>query len=137
MRILVEQPPIIDDARKVFRLPEGAIFTYGDVIYNPSGNLIDEPLMKHEEHHSKQQGERPELWWQRYLQDIDFRCSQEISAYQISYQSAKTFIRDRNKLHTYLMSLAMDLSGPMYGSIITFSEAYEAIKKPELFTFNV
>lgn len=136
LEIIYEQPPFISEAREIFRLPEGVIFTWGKKIFNPSHKAIDEPLFKHEECHSKQQGEYPDVWWSRYLKDIDFRLSQEIPAYQIQFKSAKEFIKDKNKLNTYLISLASDLSGQMYGSIMSFSDAFEAIKREQLYEFK-
>lgn len=135
MKILQENPPFISEARDVFRLPEGVVFTFGDTLYNPSGRPIDEHLYKHEEEHSRQQGNNPHGWWKRYLSDPAFRASQEIPAYQIQYQSVKKIAKDRNKLHNYLVKLAKDLSGEMYAGLMTFNEAMEAIKNPKLYTF--
>ena len=128
MKIVQEQPPIRIEADKVFRLPPGAIFTYGDVIYNPSGNPIDLPLYKHEEVHSKQQGDTPDIWWVRYLNDNAFRISQEIPAYQAQYKEAKKYIKDRNQLASFAMALAKDLSSAMYGNAIDFQTALKKIR---------
>ena len=128
MKIVQEQPLFRDEVGKMFRLPEGAIFTYGDVIYNPSGRRIDEALLKHEETHSKQQGNHPDLWWQKYLTDTAFRAAEEVEAYRVQYQHAKKVIHDRNKLFRYLYMLATDLSGSMYGNVFTHSEAIQTIK---------
>lgn len=137
MEIVFEQPPFIDKARNVFRLPEGVVFTFGNKIYNPSKRRIDEHLYAHEAHHSEQQGENPMEWWARYLKDPAFRASQEIPAYQLQYQSAKKISKDRNKLHAYLVLLAKDLSGEMYSDLMTFNEALDAIKNPRLYTFKI
>lgn len=137
MKIVFENPPIIDEARNLLRLPPGAVFTFGDVLYNPSHAVLDEPLYKHEEHHSEQQGNDPQGWWIDYLKSSDFRLSQEIPAYQIQYQTARKYIKDRNRLNTYLISLAMDLSSPMYGSVMTFQDAYTAIRNERLYKFMV
>ena len=135
MREVQEQPPFYDELGKTFRLSEGTIFTFGDVIYNPSGNPISKPLYKHEEQHSKQQGGNPKEWWARYIKDPDFRLSQEVSAYQVQYKESKKHIKDRNELHRYLRRLASDLSSPLYGDCISFSEAYDAIKRDKLYEF--
>lgn len=137
LEIVIDNPPIIDEARNIFRLPVGVIFTYGKKIYNPSGRPIDEHLYLHEKKHSEQQGDSPDLWWRRYLSDVDFRLSQEIVCYQLQYQSAKKLIKDREKLNKYVVRLANDLSGEMYGSILTFSEAFEAIKSERNYNFIV
>lgn len=136
IKVLFEQPPIISEARIAFRLPDTMIFAYAPYIYNPGRHRIDEPLYTHESHHIQQQGTNPQAWWQRYLHDVNFRLSQEIPAYQMQYRAAKGFIKDRNKLHLYLVNLASDLSGPIYGDLLRFQDAYDAIKREELYNFG-
>ena len=136
MDIRYENPPFINEVNEIFRLPEGVIFTFGDIIFNPSHAPIDGALMKHEELHSQQQGADPQRWWKRYLKDKDFRLSQEAAAYQIQYRELKKIVKDRNKLHTYLIILSKDLSGEMYGNAMTFQEAYEAITRQEIYNFD-
>ena len=136
MRILVENPPFIDDLRSIFRLPAGAIFTFGDTIFNPSNNPIDEPLMLHETLHSKQQGNNPQEWWKRYLVDKDFRLAMEIPAYQIQFHAYKKLDKNRDRVHRFALRLASDLSGGMYGDCISFMEAVKAIKSDKVYNFN-
>lgn len=128
LKIVQEQPPIIDKLNRVFRLPKGAIFTFGGVIYNPSGNTIDLPLMRHEETHSVRQGNDPAGWWQRYLSDSKFRFGEELLAYRIQYGEVKKLIRDRNALFRYALRLAGDFSGPMYKLPISKGEALKLIR---------
>ena len=137
LEIVIANPPIIDEARKIFKLPEGTIFTYGKKIYNPSGRPIDNPLYVHEKKHSEQQGDSPDLWWRRYLSSSPFRASQEIICYQLQYRKAKEQAKDREKLNRYLVRLAKDLSGEMYANLMTFSEALETIKNPRFYTFKI
>lgn len=128
MKIVYEQPPIRDELGKVFRLPDTAIFTFGDTIYNPGRNPIDPFLMAHEEAHSRQQKDDPSGWWQRYLADIPFRVSQETEAYRVQYRAAKKVIKDKNQLFNFAKRLAEDLSGEQYGSVISFSSALRQIR---------
>src|SRR3990167_7609819 len=128
LKIVQEQPPIIDKLGKVFRLPEGAVFTFGNVLYNPSGNLIDNALMKHEEAHSIRQGKNPDEWWRRYLSDDKFRFGEELLAYKIQYQEAQKYIKDRNALFRYALRLVGDFSGPMYKLPISKGEALKLIR---------
>lgn len=138
MKIINQFPPNIDEIRKVLKdVPDTMLFCFGDTIYNPSGSVIYPFVEAHEECHAKQQGKDPREWWRRYLVDPSFRASQEIPAHQIEYQAAKVFIKDRNKLHGFLVRRAMELSGPAYGSIMSFQEALEAIKRKEIFKFKV
>lgn len=129
MRVLHENPPILKSILEAGLKPGGnTVFTYGDVIYNPNGGKIDQTLMKHEETHSKQQGNDPKGWWKRYLADVDFRLEQEVEAYRVQYQEAKKLIRDRNKLFNFLIMIAKDLSGELYGNALSFQDAMEKIK---------
>lgn len=122
-------PPNIEKIRQKFDLSnKDIVFTYGTILYNPTGNFIDHPLMAHEETHMRQQGDKPEEWWKKYLDDDSFRLSQEIEAYRNQYKVAKKLIKDRNKLNVYRTILASDLSGLMYGNIISFFEALNEIK---------
>lgn len=125
-------PPNIKKIRQRFNLPDkDIVFTYGNILYNPTGNYIDHlPLIVHEETHMIQQGSNPEEWWNKYLNDDSFRLSQEIEAYRNQYKVAKKLIKDRNQLAVYRTILAGDLSGPMYGNIISFFEALNEIKTP-------
>jgi hypothetical protein len=88
-------------------------------------------LLIHESIHSSQQEGNEtigKLWWQKYLQDSEFRASQELEAYAAQYGFIKVQIKDRNRQDKHLRELAKMLSSKMYGSIISFSEAMKAIK---------
>lgn len=135
MKIVNKFPPNIKKIKEVLQT-EGAVFCYGDTIYNPFNIPILPPLHKHEEVHAKQQKEYGvEKWWDRYLKDGAFRLSQEIPAYQRQYKEAKKIIKDRNKLSKYALDLATFLS-KNYGNIISQSDAYEVIRKEGLFKFR-
>ena len=66
MRILEEYPPIIERIRETFELKGREIFTWGDIIYNPSGVYISDELFAHESIHEEQQGKEIEQWWEKY-----------------------------------------------------------------------
>lgn|SRR3990167_8815244 len=127
MNISNNFPPNIEDIKKVFAIADNFVYTYGDVIFNPSGKPISLFLMKHEEAHSIRQGGNPKEWWERYLVDKDFRAKEEIEAYQVQYREAKKFVKDRNELYRYLAKLAEDLSGK-YGLDLTFLQAIAKIR---------
>ena len=128
MKIINEYPPNIEKIKERFDVPDNAIFTYGDALYNPNGVLIGESLMKHEEKHAKQQGDNPEEWWNKYFQDKEFRLSQEVEAYKVQYKSAKSIMKDREELNRYLHSMACDLSSAIYGNICDYHQAINLIK---------
>lgn len=123
-------PPNYDKIAKTFDIKDkpGIVFTYGDKLFVPSGNRIDVHLLEHEEVHAKQQKQMGiEKWWERYLEDPGFRLQQEVDAYRIQYKSmANLSVRERVG---YLDHIANDLSGPMYGSLMTKEEARFIITK--------
>ena len=66
-----------------------AIFTYGDTIHNPFNVALDAELIRHEETHMEQQEGHPDVakvWWDRYIQDPQFRLDQEAEAYGAQYK---------------------------------------------------
>jgi len=123
-------PPNIQQIQSVFDIKGVDVcFSYGDTIYNPSGNYIDTPLLAHEATHSAQQ-ERlgsPEVWWHKYLTDKPFRKEQELEAYREQYKVFCMFENDRNYRARFAFKIASDFSSKIYGSIISFSDAYKAI----------
>lgn len=128
MIIKKEFPPNIQEIRKHFDIPNNTVFTYGNTLYNPSDVVISKELEKHEETHTKQQGNDPKGWWDRYFNDKAFRLNQEIEAYKIQYKIARKNIKNREELFNYLHNLVLDLSSKMYGNIITYQEAMQEIK---------
>lgn len=134
-----ENPPNFEAICAAFphvREHKGAIFCYGDVIYTPNlepGQGIAPHLVVHESVHMRQQKEAggPEAWWERYLADVEFRLVQEVEAYRAQYHFVLTnHGNDKRALERFLFDLAGDLSGPMYGNIISFGAAESKIRRP-------
>ena len=140
MTNLIKFPPNYKKIQKAFDLDEeaGIVFTYGTVIYNPTGSQIDESLVAHEQTHTAQQlkegkGGRKaikeiEAWWDRCISSPQFRLSQELEAYRNQYKHYCGIDKDRNKQNVFLMRIASDLSSPQYGNVISYGEAIKAIK---------
>lgn len=128
MKIVNGFPPNYKEIKKVLNPNELTIFTYGDTIYNPTPNDIPDHLMVHEQTHSIRQGDDPAGWWDKYLVDPKFRVEEELVAYRNQY---KEYIKhhDRNATNLFCMKIARDLSSPIYGNVMTFSRAFEEIKK--------
>lgn len=131
MQIKKEFPPIYDSLLKAGMQPsDKTVYTYGDTIYNPGGHEIPMDLKIHEETHGEQQGNDPDKWWDRYLQDPYFRIQEETVAYGRQYAYAcKHIIKDRNKQVQFLMMIADVLSGPIYGNMIGKNAAVRMIKE--------
>lgn len=135
MKIVNAKPPIWEEANKVFRLEElriGTIFTYGDTIFNTYAQELTEDLIVHEMVHGNQQMHNnivAKLWWRQYLEDAEFRKSQEAEAYGAQYRFLAKHIKDRNQRARKLDEIAHYFAGPMYGNIVTHFDAMALIRK--------
>lgn len=131
MKIMQQFPPnyaAICSRFPAVRLMPGIIFAYGDRVYNPSGNELPDHVIVHESVHFEQQKESgPATWWARYLQDNEFRLSQEVEAYQAQYRYLCA-TSDRGHRRRILKKIIHDLSGAMYGKMLTKKEAEALIK---------
>lgn len=127
MKCSTKVPPCYLKAHEMWgvTMDSGVVFTYGDTCHCKDG-FIPDWLEAHEIVHSRQQT-NPEEWWNRYFEDVNFRLSQELEAYQEQYKWIKRHVKDRNSCARWLNKFASDLSSPMYGGIITYSEALKAI----------
>lgn len=130
MEISTQKPPNYEQILEVFDVKDKpVVFTYGNVLYNvPEGYKVPEHLFMHEKIHSKQQGDNPVDWWDKYMKDLDFRLEQEIEAYAVQYK----FVKDTERRKTsdwFLDRIAHDLASEVYGSIIPFEQAKIKIKR--------
>ena len=137
MIIINSNPPkeIYDQCLKLFKIGKGTVWTVGEVIYNPDSIRITEDLFIHESTHGEQQKHNEtvaKIWWMRYLEDKDFRLSQEIEAYGNQYKFICRIVKDKNSRYKNLHQLAKFLSSGMYGNLISQSEAEKAIKNSSL-----
>lgn len=105
------------------------IFTYNGVISSSTGKMTRD-LVAHEKTHIQQQKDigSGDIWWKKYLEDDEFRYSQELEAYQNQYRWLLNNEPNKNEVFKFLMHYAQSLSGEMYGSMVTFNEAMKAIK---------
>jgi predicted negative regulator of RcsB-dependent stress response len=100
------------------------VLTYGNTIY--SQQPLSYGLVAHEISHVFQQLKMGEKnWWNKYLKDDEFRMQQELEAYQNQYQCYEEHKPGTGKIH--LPKIAGDLSGTMYGNIVSLEEAKELI----------
>lgn len=121
MQVSPTYPPNIDAILKVLPMVSktpGVIFTYGDIVHNPSGSEVRDHLLHHESiHMGQQKAMGPEKWWELYLSDPDFRLMQELEAYRAEYKFVKeNYSREaRRKLIAHITSA---LSSGMYGNLV-------------------
>lgn len=132
MKVLNENPPNLDKIIAAGMNPNvpRTVFTYGDILYNPGGLYIPEHLLVHEETHTRQQGNDPDAWWDRYIKDPEFRLQQEAKAYGRQYAY---LARGRDfglgGREVILKKLARILSSQTYGNLIDFKEAKKLIQR--------
>lgn len=132
MKVVDEYPPNykeICQAISGVQSKEGVVFTYGDTIYNPYNGEIQDHLDVHETVHKSQQMQiGVEEWWNKYLESSEFRLKQEISAYRAQYK----FVYKHygwQAASKFLPEIARDLSGEMYGNILTYEQARNEITR--------
>lgn len=124
-----DPPPVWDKLVKKFGVKwNRTAVAYGDTIH------ADKPLAPdidaHERVHLNQQGYTQRgaaEWFERYLEDPQFRYEQELEAYRIQYRFCADRVKDRNQLARIANRLATLLSGEMYGGIGTHAEALKKI----------
>ena len=135
LKLSYDKPPIWEEANALFKLEElnmGTIFTFGDTLYNPFQVRMTGDLFVHERTHAEQHqwdGTVAGLWWKRYLADPEFRLEQEIEAYANQYKYIAHNEKSRDKVFENLLFFAKSLGGPMYGNIISPTEAMARIKE--------
>lgn len=116
--------PLLARYKKVFpAIDQHTIFAYDRNIY--ADDYLPDHLVVHEKVHLRQQKEIGlDLWVDQFLSDPQFRLKQEIEAYKAQLSS----IKDRNSRQKIRVQSAKALSSPMYGNIITFNWALDALK---------
>lgn len=115
--------PLLERYREVFDITDRTIFAYNDVIYC-DGKLPPDLIVHEKVHHKQQKRVGLDRWVELFLTDPKFRLEQEIEAYTTQLRS----ITDRNYKMTVYLSSAKALSSSLYGNIISYEEALEALK---------
>lgn len=121
-------PPNYDDicaAIPAVRLNKHIVFTYGENIYNPQNHNLPPDFMVHENTHVERQS-KPAEWWDKYLTDVQFRLDEELAAYRAQYKYAVDHY-SRAQRRALLTAITKDLSGSMYGKLVTRKEAIQLI----------
>ena len=93
MKILNAYPKNYIEIKRVLNPPNDAIFCYGDKIFNPSKQEIPPDIQYHESTHCHRQKKypNPELWWQKWLLDPEFRLEEELIAFSAQLKFIKQF----------------------------------------------
>lgn len=132
MVIVQALPPNYDLIARKFYIANNPriVFTYGDRLYNPGGGPIDDHLLVHEKIHEQQQLTMGvDEWWKIYIEDPEFRLTQEVEAYRAQYSFLKEHY-SRAYRRKVLDHICSDLSSPIYGNIVSKKQAKDLITAP-------
>jgi|SRR5579859_2117505 len=129
MKIITGYPPLIDKIDAAFSCKDQpVIYAWGDTIYQPFDWMIPDFLVAHEEMHGQRQGDDIEGWWNRYIEDIEFRYQEELHSHAKEFQVRSRGVKDRNKISQLLMWSAARLNAPLYGKMTNLNKAMKDIK---------
>lgn len=130
MQVVQGRPPIYDRALAAFPIAgKGVIFAWGWTVYNPFAIVVSPQLLAHEGVHChRQESGGPEKWWDRYIEDAEFRLEEEIPAHIAEFKDICTRVKDRNSCAVALHRISARLSSPMYGNLIAHAAARKLIQ---------
>lgn len=145
MRIVSGRPPLFDEIDRVFKIRgKPVILAWGDIIFVPCGSLdLSAALIAHEAVHGRRQlaynppgatrlalseQEHIELWWKRYLVDVDFRRVEERLAHVAEYRHLCDHAGGRNHRRRWLSIVATKLSHPLYGPLMNKAAARKVLE---------
>lgn len=131
IKIVFRRPPFWRVLKLFFPAydPDGTVaVAFGRVVF--ANQNFSEDFKIHEETHLIQQRRSyvfATLWWVRYLFSKKFRFSQELEAFRRQYRHIKEFGgKDRFNAK---VGLAHALSSPLYGNIVSASEAMKLLEQ--------
>ena len=133
MRVAVDYPPLYEEIAAAFDIANrNVLFAWGETIYNPKDFDIAPELLAHEQVHAQRQGDDIEGWWRRYIDEPEFRFAEEVPAHIVEYQTLIANAGNNRKARRrYLAYVAKRLASPLYGGLITASEAKKQIQLAE------
>lgn len=115
--------PWLQEYKYKFAVTDKTIFAGGDSIY--TNYPLRRDIYIHEVEHLKQQAKHGLVEWvYDFLEYPEFRLKQELGAYRAQLRS----IKDRNQRNLVRIESAQNLSSALYGSIISYQEAFEQLK---------
>ncbi len=134
MKVIKAFPPNYQAINDAFNVRgRGVIFCYGDRIYNPAGVAVGPDLIAHESVHADRQkafAGGVDAWWKAYIADPAFRLAEEIPAHVAEFKywqrqpGADRPVKGyRTAADFHLVTIALRLAGPLYGRLISLTEA--------------
>lgn len=129
MKIVIAKPPMFEEIDAKFKIADkDVIFAWGDRIFNPKNLTLPPAIIAHECVHGERQGRDVEFWWRRYIEDEKFRLDEEVLAHRAEYLSlVNQFGGDRNTRRRALAHVGLKLCHPIYGRMVSLSEAKKLI----------
>jgi hypothetical protein len=130
--IVIDYPPLYDEIDAMFHVRKlrGVIFSFGPVVYNPSGITIAPEFIAHELVHGQRQGaSEPAIldWWRRYLYEPRFRLAEEIPAHVAEYRWLLEN-GNRDTRRAAASTVAARLAAPIYGRMVGRSAALDMLR---------
>ena len=130
MEIVIDYPPIYEEIMSVFPMASrSVIFAWGNKIYNPCNVHIPPQLIAHEHAHGRRQGNDVGGWWRRYLDEKEFRLTEEVAAHIIEMMYLAGPNPNRQIRRQVLRSTAKRLSNPLYRYGISKTQAQVLLKR--------
>lgn len=130
MEIVIDYPPIYDKIKSAFpKVGRGIIFAWGNKIYNPSNVHVPKQLIAHERTHGRRQGNDVEGWWRRYLDEREFRLTEEIAAHITEMEYLLGPNPNRQMKRQNLSAISKRLVYPLYRFGISKTQALVLFKK--------
>lgn len=131
--VVNENPPNIEEIAKHFPIGRHVVYAYGNKIFNPNHLVLRPSILLHEQVHLNQQGDNPEGWWHRYIEEPQFRLDQEFEAHLAEYRAMLYHATsNRHEQRAALKVVARKLASPLYGKLISVQKAARALKAGEL-----
>lgn len=129
MIISKEKPPIWNqlEGRFKVRWESGVIVTYGDTVYTINGNMSPDIVVHEQVHIDQQTIIGAEEWWNKYLNDPQFRLQQELEAYSRQINYIVRHIPNRKKQMAIIEHIWKSISSVSYGNMISYKEAKEKL----------
>ena len=131
-RVLIEKPPVYDRCVHAFGeetiVGKPIIWSWGDVIYNPTDIDIPRELLAHEAVHGvRQLAQGLEQWWDKYLINRDFRFEEEKLAHRAEWQYLAKWGQGSAER---LGLIAKRLASPLYGNMLHLDDAeFELLRR--------
>ena len=130
MEIVIDYPPMYDEIKSMFPMVgRGVIFAWGNKIYNPSNVSIPVQLIAHERVHGARQGSDVSGWWRRYLDEKEFRLTEEIAAHIVEMNILLGPNPNRQMRRQIIRGTAKRLSSPLYRYGISKAKAHVLLKR--------